>query len=206
MNDLKNLRFICTRCGKCCTDKDTLVNLTYLDIIKIKNGLKLDLNELLNLVGFYIYNNKVTVDDKKRMVIPPIETEKGLAFVALRKSSLGGCYFYHSEEKRCLIYKLRPMFCRTFPFTFSISDEYDERNKKNLEIFLTEKGKQYCPGITGDSPLINIEKWKIIGQTALKELEKNYTVIENWNDSVEKGKIIPTAKKFLLSICNLENS
>ncbi|MFW9821078.1 MAG: YkgJ family cysteine cluster protein [Candidatus Thorarchaeota archaeon] len=205
MNELKNLRFVCTRCGNCCTDKDTLVNLTYLDILKIKNGLKLDIKEVLDLLGFYIYDKEVTVDDKKRMVIAPIETEKGLAFVALRKNSLGGCYFYNSEEKRCLIYNLRPMFCRTFPFTFSLSEENDIQRKDNLKIFLTEKGKKYCPGISKDSPLINIKKWIKLGQSTLKELEKNHILTKNWNDKVEKGKILPTAKKYILSIFKLES-
>ncbi len=206
MNDLKNFRFVCVRCGKCCTDKDTLVNLTYLDILRFKNGLKLDLGEVLNLLGFYIYDTKITDDDKERMVIPPIETEKGLAFVALRKNSLGGCYFYNSKEKKCLIYNLRPMFCRTFPYTFGVLDENTNQIENNLKIFLTEKGKQYCPGISEESPQINIEEWKNLGQIALKELEKNYKLTKNWNDKVEKEQIIPTAKKFVLSIFNLENS
>ncbi|MFX0020858.1 MAG: YkgJ family cysteine cluster protein [Candidatus Hermodarchaeota archaeon] len=202
---MKNLRFNCIKCGNCCTDKDTLVNLTYLDILKIKNGLKLDLNEVLNLLGFYIFDKKITKDERKRMVIAPIETEKGLAFVALRKNSLGGCYFYNSKNKKCLIYNLRPMLCRTFPFTFGILDEKKSQNKNKVKIFYTEKGKKYCPGISGESPLINIEDWKNLGKIALEELEKNFLLVKSWNESVEKGKITPTAKKFLLSIFNLEN-
>ena len=50
MKDLKKLRFACTRCGNCCTDKDTLVNLTFLDILRIKDGLKLDLKEVLDIL------------------------------------------------------------------------------------------------------------------------------------------------------------
>jgi Fe-S-cluster containining protein len=205
MNDLKNLRFKCARCGNCCNDKDTLVNLTYLDILKIKKGLKLDFKEILNILGFYIYEKKLTLDDRKRMVIPPIKTEKGLAFIAIRKSSLGRCYFYNSQEKKCLIYKIRPMFCRTFPFTFNILDENSEKNKENIRIILTEKGRQYCPGISEDSPLIDIDEWKNLGQLILKELEKNCNLIEKWNKNVEEGKIIPSAKKFILSIFKLEN-
>jgi Fe-S-cluster containining protein len=205
MNDLKNLRFVCTRCGNCCTDKDTLVNLTYLDILKIRTGLKLDLKEVLNLLGFYIYEQKITADDRKRMVVAPIETEKGLAFVALRKNSLGGCYFYNSKENKCLVYNLRPMLCRTFPFTYDVINQNDNQFRNKLKVFFTEKGKQYCPGIGDESPLINIEEWINLGQVALEELEKNYELTKDWNDNVKKGKIIPSAKKYLLSIFNLEN-
>ncbi len=206
MNDLKNLRFECTRCGNCCTDKDTLVNLTYLDIIRIKKGLKLELKEILNLIGFYIYENKITNDDKEKMVIEPIETEKGLAFIALRKSSLGGCYFYNSTQKKCLIYNLRPMLCRTFPFTFGILNEKSNEDKNKIDLFYTEKGKHYCPGISDEAPLISVQKWKNLGQITLEELEKNYKVIKEWNDMVKIGKIMPLAKKFLLTIFKLDDS
>lgn len=206
MKNSKNLRFVCTKCGNCCTDKDTLVNLTYVDILRIKNGLKLDLKEVLNLLGFYIYEKKITNEDAKRMVITPIETEKGLAFVALRKNSLGGCYFYNSIKKKCLIYKLRPMFCRTFPFSFRLLDEKNKENDKKIEIGYTEKGKQYCPGISDEAPLINYEKWILFGEKTLEELEKNYKIIEEWNDMVKKGKIISTVKKFLLTIFKLDDS
>jgi Fe-S-cluster containining protein len=206
MNDLKNLRFACTRCGNCCTDKDTLVNLTYLDILKIKNGLKLDLNEVLNLLGFYTFERPITDDDRKRMVIAPIETEKGLAFVALRKNNLGRCYFYNSKDRKCLIYDLRPKFCQTFPFTFGILDEKYNQSKNGLKISYTEKGKKYCPGISDESPLINIDKWRELGKLTLKELVKNYRLTTEWNNKVQKGKIIPTVKKYLLTIFNVESS
>ena len=68
MKDEKKLRFECIRCGNCCTDKDTLVNLTYLDILRIKKGLKLDIKEVLDILGFYIFDKTLTSEDKKRMV------------------------------------------------------------------------------------------------------------------------------------------
>ena len=75
-----------------------------------------------------------------------------------------------------------------------------------INIIYTEKGKQYCPGISDESPLINYENWIKIGEKTLKELEKNYKLIKDWNKMVKKGKIIPTVKKFLLNILKLSDS
>jgi Fe-S-cluster containining protein len=205
MNDLENLRFACIRCGNCCTDKDTLVNLTYLDILRIKKELKLDINEVLDILGFYIFDKTLSSEDKKRMVFTPLETEKGLAFVALLKNSLGGCYFYKSENKKCLIYDLRPMLCRTFPFSFGLKDEKEVETNDKLKIIYTEKGKQYCPGIGTEAPLIDNEYWNKLGIKTLDDLKKNHKVIQKWNESVRKGIITPTAKKFLLTIFKLDD-
>lgn len=202
---MKSLRFSCIRCGNCCTDKNTLVNLTYLDILRIKNGLNLDIDEILDIIGFYIFNKPLTKEDKKRMIITPMETERGLAFIGLLKNSLGGCYFYDSKNKKCLIYELRPMFCQTFPFSFKLLDENKDLTNNNINIFYAEKGKQYCPGIKNEAPLINNDYWIRIGRRTLKDLKQNYKVIKEWNDSVRKGKIKPTPKKFLTTIFDLNN-
>ena len=94
----EELRFICTRCGNCCTDKDTLVNITYLDILRLKKGLKLDLKEIIDVIGFYVFDQKLTEGALEKMVISPIETEKGLAFTGLLKNNLGDCYFYDIKK------------------------------------------------------------------------------------------------------------
>jgi len=200
---MRSLRFTCIRCGKCCTDKNTLVNLTYLDILRIKNGLDLDLNELLDILGFYSFDKPLTSEDKKRMILTPIETERGLAFIGLLKNSLGGCYFYNSKDKRCLIYSLRPRFCQTFPFSFESLDKenYDTINAK--DIFYTEKGKHYCPGIGNEAPFIEEDYWIELCRRTLEELKKNQKIIEEWNNSVKNGKITPTVKKFLLMISKI---
>ena len=76
----KEFRFSCVHCGTCCTDKNTLVNVTYSDILRIKKGLNLSLDETLEILGFYIFEKKPSIEELKKMVVPPIETEKGLAF------------------------------------------------------------------------------------------------------------------------------
>lgn len=203
MNDYKNLRFECIRCGNCCTDKNTLVSLTYLDILRIKNGLDLDINDVLETIGFFVFDKALTEEDKQRMVLSPIITEKGLAFIALLKNSLGGCFFYNSTDNKCLIYDIRPMFCQTFPFSFRLI-ENDEKEAK-IDIFYTEKGKEYCPGIGKEAALIDQHHWIKLSKKALEDLKKNYNVITEWNKSVKNGKITPSVKKFFLNIFKLKD-
>ncbi|MFX1372963.1 MAG: YkgJ family cysteine cluster protein [Promethearchaeota archaeon] len=198
-----SLRFSCIRCGNCCTDKNTIVNLTYLDILRIKNGLGLDLNELLNALGFYKFDKPLSIEDQRRMIITPIETEKGLAFIGLLKNSLGHCYFYNVKKKKCLIYSLRPRFCQTFPFSFGFLDKGNNKNNDIIDIFYTEKGKEYCPGIEEDAPIIEKDFWTDLGQKTLQELKKNHKIIQDWNNSKKKGNFHPTVKKFLQMISKI---
>ena len=187
MTNSKNLRFECIRCGNCCTDKNTLVNLTYYDILRIKNGLDLNIQEILDSIGFYISKEKVSAENLHKMVIAPIETEKGLAFIGLLKKDNGSCYFYDHQKKKCLIYNLRPLFCRTFPFSY-IS------NRNNVTIIYTKKGLEYCLGISEKAPFINLDYWIKLGKKVFKKLKKNNEIIKIWNDNIAKNKKIPSVK------------
>jgi len=195
MENPKKLRFVCTRCGNCCMDGNTLVNVTYLDILKITKGLKLDLTESLEIFGFYVFDKNITNSNLEKMVIPPIKTEKGLAFLALIKNSQGECCFYDKTNCKCLIYDLRPIFCNSFPFTFS--------NGENIEIMYTEKAKKYCPGIENNSPFVDLKKLKELGKKTLNELKDNQLFILNWNKEVSSGRISASAKNFLSKILNI---
>ncbi len=199
----KQLKFAstkCENCGACCKDKSTLVNVTYSDILRIKNNLHLNLNEILEIIGFYVLNQGISKEDQRKMVISPIETEKGLAFVGLMKNSNGCCLFYDEKNKKCSIYTLRPMFCRSFPFSFQILQDY---NKKKKKIFYTEKAKQYCPGIGPEAPNININYWINLGNNIIEDLKRNHMVIKDWNEKIRKGRISPSVKNFLQIISNL---
>ncbi len=196
----KQLKFACTICGNCCKDKNTLVNVTYSDILRIKNSLHLNLNEILEIIGFYVLNQGISKEDQRKMVISPIESEKGLAFVGLMKNSNGCCLFYDEENKKCSIYALRPMFCRSFPFSFQ---KLKDKNKKKIKIFYTEKAKQYCPGIGPEAPNINNNYWINLGNNIIEDLKRNQIVIKDWNDKIRKGGISPSVKNFLQIISNL---
>lgn len=187
MDKIPSFRFECERCGKCCLDKNTIVNLTFDDLKRLKNGLKLTTDELLEITSFYLFKESFSPDTIKKMVVPPINTEKGKSFIALRKIESGMCFFYNSESKKCRIYSIRPCFCRTFPFSYNLNQNNE------IRILTTEKGKEYCCGLNEQAPLINIDQWNSLGIKALKELEKNANFVLKWNEREKK----PTIKKFL---------
>lgn len=196
-------KFRCICCANCCSDKKTIVNVTYLDILRIIKGLNLSFNEILEIFGFYIYEKNVSNDFFKKMVIPPIITEKGNAFVGLLKKSTGAC-IYLDEEKKCKIYNLRPMFCRTFPFTFKVLNLRSFNSKIRVQMFYTTKAKEYCKGISVDAPYISTKKWIKIGKKVLKELQDNNKFLEIWNMNVKKDRVKATAKKFIKTILKFD--
>jgi Fe-S-cluster containining protein len=204
MSNTNDLRFECVHCGNCCTDLNTLVNTTYSDILRIRNGLNLNIDEFIEILGFYIFDKKPTTKEIERMVVPPIETEKGLAFTGLKKKSSGQCYFYNNKKKRCSIYKFRPNFCRSFPFTFKLLIDIENSNKNAIKVFYTEKGLQYCQGIEDKSPIIEMDNWIQIGQKIIQDLTKNTVLIKKWNEIVKKKQILPSARNYILTIINLE--
>lgn len=210
MKEAEIFRFECTRCGRCCNDKKTLVNLTYKDILRIREALNLNIDEINHILAFYIFDHEPTEEDKKKMVISPIETEKGLAFVGLRKREDGSCYFYDEKEKKCLIYKARPNFCRTFPFSFEVFGEERQKKAQNkdisrIKIKYTEKGKEYCPGINEEAPIINKEKLIKLGKKTIENLNKNYYLMKKWNEKVSRKEIEATVKNFLKMLLNENN-
>lgn len=200
MNSEDQVKFECVQCGNCCKDPNTIVNLCYTDILRIKKKLNLDLDELLEIVGFYIFADDLNEDVKKRLVIPPLETERGLSFIGLLKSKTEACIFYDSEKKICKIYSIRPNFCRSFPFTF-----HSERNSERLIISITKKGKEYCLGLTPEAPLINKSQWLELGKIVAKDLQQNLKFINHWNLLVRKKRIKPSAKEFLRKVLELND-
>jgi len=199
MSNLPKFRFSCIRCGSCCTDKNTFVNVTHTDIFRLSKGLKLTLDELLEVISFYIFENKITESDISKMVITPIMTERGLSFPGLKKNPEGICYFYNTNESKCRIYKIRPNFCRTFPFTF----EYVDDNQKRVKIKITNKGNEYCQGLDKKYPYIDIEKWILLGKSVIENLQENEKFVQSWNQKLKKTKTKPKAKEYLREILNL---
>ncbi len=201
MDAENDINFECIRCGNCCTDPKTIVNLTYSDIIRIKSGLKLNLNELLEVVGFYIFDHNLDENTKKRLVTPPLHTERGLSYIGLLKDHKGKCFFFDSTNKKCKIYPLRPNFCKTFPFSFGYKDD-----SADLYIVITKKAKDYCLGFTPNSPPIDRSYWLKLGEEVLKDLKHNSEFIAQWNLLVKKKKLVPSAKQFLIKVIELEKN
>lgn len=200
MSHLSKFKFECIRCGTCCTDKNTLVNLTHTDILLITKGLKLTIDELLEVIGFYIFEDKITESEMSKMVITPIMTERGISFPGLKKNANGICCFYNTNENKCRIYKIRPNFCRTFPFTF----EYGKRNiadsQKHVKLNVAHKGIEYCKGLDNKYPEIDLEKWIELGKNVLENLVDNEKFIRSWVEKLKKNKIKPKAKGYLNEI------
>lgn len=197
-------KFRCVHCGKCCTDVNTLVNVTYNDILRLKEGLNLNVDEVLEILGFYVFKEPPSDNEIKKMVIPPIETEKGLAFVGLRKYTSGNCIFYDEKKKRCPIHSIKPNFCKTFPFTFKLSQDRNKNLENRLEIRYTEKGLEYCEGINEDSPIIDTNEIILLGKLVIEDLASNNILIKEWNKNVKNKKITPTARNFILTILNIK--
>ena len=197
------LRFECVHCSNCCTDLNTLVNTTYIDVLRIKSGLDLTIDEVIETLGFYVFDQAPSANEIGRMVVPPIQTEQGMAFVGLKKNPTGQCFFYDIVKERCSIYAFRPGFCRTFPFTFTIIKDKN-KGKSEINIFYTEKGIQYCRGIGEEFANIDLKHWIKLGREVIRDLSKNNQLIKNWNSNVKSKKIIPSARNFILTIFNLE--
>ena len=68
----------------------------------------------------------------------------------------------------------------------------------------TEKGTEYCPGISEDAPLIDEDEWIKVGKITIEEMSANNILIGKWNEASRIGKIKPTARNFVLTILNLE--
>ncbi|TFF88558.1 MAG: YkgJ family cysteine cluster protein [Promethearchaeota archaeon] len=204
-NNSETFRFTCTRCGECCTDSNTIVNLTYFDIIRIKEGLKLNDDELIRILGFYVYDKEPSEEDVKKMVISPIKTEKGFAYMALLKRNDGSCYFYDNEKQNCRIYGLRPMFCRTFPFSFKLDFEEGPDKEPKVRLQYTKKGLEYCPGISESSPFINKEEWLDLGKKTFEELNETYYINQKWNDAIKDDRIKPSVKAFIVFLSKIRS-
>jgi Fe-S-cluster containining protein len=199
MNTEEKFNFKCVHCGNCCTDPSTIVNLSYSDLLRIQKGLDINLNELLEIVGFYIFTTKLDDSTRKKLVTPPLKTEKGFSYIGLLKEKNGQCIFYDNRDNRCKIYSLRPNFCRTFPFTFQYNQNSDE-----LKILITDKGKDFCLGLTQDAPPIDKTYWLKLGERVLMDLKKNYRFIEQWNSLVKNKKVKASAKGFLQKLLKLD--
>ncbi len=202
MKNEKTYHFECVKCGKCCSDKNTIVNLTYTDILRMEYEKKYTLVDFLNFVGFYKFEDDPTEQQLKQMVVPPIQTEKGGAFLGLRKETDGRCIFL-TKKNKCGIYKARPSICRTFPFNFHSST--DKKGKKKIDIHMryTEKALEYCPGINEMAPEITPEPWLQDGQQAVKEILAEHVLITKWNSAVKEGKIKASAENYLRIILNM---
>ena len=197
--------FNCVQCGNCCSDKNTIVNLTYSDILRIQWDQNLDFQGLLDIVGFYVFDEPVTEEQIEKMVLPHIETQNGQAFLGLQKNDSGSCIFLNKNNK-CRIYKARPDICRTFPFHFHSIPHKDQMEKMNISINYADKAIEFCPGIKKSSPFIDNTRWMVIGKLTLENIIRDAIFIKRWNEAVKSNKVKPIAENYLKIITDFSKS
>jgi Fe-S-cluster containining protein len=117
--------------------------------------------------------------------IPSVRTEKGPAFIALKKMKNGDCIFL--KDDLCMIHAMRPGVCRSFPFTFADSEDVRRWG-------LSAK-KEICPGL-GIGPQITEDEIDHLADSILPELK----IFENFADDWNESQASPTALSLLDAI------
>lgn len=106
----------CSSCsGNCCIGESGYIWINALEIEALANYLKISIEELKSK---YLFKEGYKFSIKE---------------VKLDKNNFA-CCFFNIEKKQCMIYEVRPIQCRTFPFWSYFKDNIDEVYKE-------------CPGI-----------------------------------------------------------
>jgi Fe-S-cluster containining protein len=117
--------------------------------------------------------------------IPPINTEQGLAYIALKKLENGDCVFL--KDNLCMIHSIRPAVCMSFPFVFWGNDDEKTWGLSAM--------KEICPGL-GCGPVVEILDLKELAVAVLEDLTLYKEFAEEWNRDEET----PTAKRVIETI------
>jgi len=171
---MKILKFECKKCGLCCREKNFIITLTHLDVLRIYYQLKLSsINELLEVVAFF----EVDINNKellKRIIYPPILLNGKYYILGLNKNKDNSCVYL--KDNKCKIYNVRPNICKIFPFTFNI-----ESNKLKIQINLIAKEK--CQGLN-KGQLVDLKYLKRLWKQIMDEKAEYNKLIELWNNLV----------------------
>jgi Fe-S-cluster containining protein len=117
------LRFKCTECGKCCTGSPGYVWVT---------------EEEIKLIADHL---KISVKDFSRRYLRRVHGQ----FSLIEKSTTYDCIFL--KDKKCQIYQVRPVQCRTFPWwpqNLNTKESWEETAKS-------------CEGIQDQAPVVPLE-------------------------------------------------
>jgi Fe-S-cluster containining protein len=112
--------FRCTDCGNCCTE--TVVPVTTVDVLRVARatGLRPD-----KIVSFYAPGS--FVDGGRGLPFAALDV--GPRVMGLAQTGDRRCKFHRSD--RCTVYDVRPVVCRTFPF--SIDEEAGLRMNEGVD-------------------------------------------------------------------------
>jgi Fe-S-cluster containining protein len=178
-------RFECTKCGACCRDEYLLVTVTGSDIVKIAVVLGLGPEDMLKALDFYIVSDGATTPVGLER-ISSVASERGLAFMALKKMENGDCIFL--KEDLCMIHPVRPLVCKSFPFVFNESE--DQRSWG-----LSAK-KEICPGL-GTGPQILETEIGEIAESVLPGMQIYKDFTKEWNGSQTSPSVLELITKIL---------
>ena len=154
------------------------------------------MQELMEVVGFYTFKDANVEEYMAQMIYTPIETEQGLAYIGLIKDKDSRCVFL-DEDNTCKVHQHRPSICRSFPFTFLMSED---GKKISGTTGYTNKGIEYCPGITNKSDIVKKKKINELLVQNLAEIAADAKMAEGWNNMVIKGQIPAKAGKYVAAI------
>ena len=174
--------FECIKCGACCREESLLVTVTGRDLARLSKILGLDASELIRAVDLYLVSGITSYDGLRDF--PALNTEKGPAFVALKKMENGDCVFL--KDNLCMIHTIRPVVCMSFPFVFQ--DAGDHR-KWGLSAM-----KHICPGLGSGPEVIGSELIEL-ADTVLEDLVLFKEFGVEWNTISE-----PSAQKLVEAI------
>ncbi|MCF2142881.1 MAG: YkgJ family cysteine cluster protein [Candidatus Heimdallarchaeota archaeon] len=105
----KKFKFECTRCGKCCQNREP-IPVTFSDIIRwTKQG------SFMSIILPHLELRSVSSEDElaKIAIVPFIR------MLDEDETGKGTCPFYDAENKMCNIYFTLPLFCKTFPLSYN---------------------------------------------------------------------------------------
>ena len=130
---LNQLQFECNECSQCCSGSSGFILLTKEDIENMAGFLEMSETDFLEN-----YTHIVKLKEEKFLSIK----EK---IRVVNKQKLFDCIFL--ENKRCLIYEVRPLQCQTYPFWPRII----------RSSYAWKKEGEFCPGIN-QGKKVNIKK------------------------------------------------
>jgi len=175
----EQIQFECTKCGACCREESLLVTLTGRDIVRLSRGLSLGPNDIIRAFDFYLDIGKES--PKGLRDFPTLNTEKGPAYLAIKKMENGDCIFL--KDNLCMIHLIRPAVCMSFPFVFS--------KDGNTTTWGLSAMKKICPGL-GSGSKVRDSELRELAVSVLEDLVIYNEFAKDWNQ--EKN---PTAARLV---------
>ena len=178
------IQFECTKCGACCRENSLLVTVTGRDIVRISTGLDLTSSEVIRALDFYLSADNESSQGLRDF--PAVNTEKGSAYVALKKLENGDCVFL--KDNLCMIHVIRPAVCMSFPFVFS-------KDRARMSWGLSAM-KHICPGLQS-GPKVRDSDLRELAISVLEDLDIYNDFANEWNQEEN-----PTAARLVETILN----